>query len=127
MATKESASDLVAALAGGDFNIKCSDELAKVVEAVVAGHGKGKLSITIDVKKEGRVLVFKGKVKATIPVADVNSSMFFVDKDGHLTDQDPAQLPLANVPQRNATVVVLPPIKKPDVVDVSKNENPKGE
>jgi hypothetical protein len=124
MATKENVSELIAVLGGGDFNIKCSDEMAKLVAAVEAGHGKGKISITIDVKKEGRVLVLKPKVKATIPVADVNSSMFFVSKEGHLTDEDPAQLPLAHVPQRTATIVALPPVKKPDVVDVPQQKQP---
>jgi hypothetical protein len=107
MPTKHATSELIAVLSNGDFDARSTAELDKVVEAVEAGHGTGKIVITIAVKKEGRMLVLKPSVKATIPVAATDSSMFFVSKEGRLTDEDPAQLVLAHVPKRPGKLVDL--------------------
>ncbi len=114
MSTKHELSELIAVLSNGDFNAKATAELNKVVEAVEAGHGSGKVTITIGLKKEGRMVVLKPTVKATVPVAAVDSSMFFVDRAGCLTDEDPAQLTIAQVPRR-------PPAR---VVDLDANRKP---
>lgn len=92
MSIKKKLSDLVADHSGGDFDEKCSSELRKVVEAVEAGHGTGKIVITIAFKKENRMVVSKPSVKATVPMGAVSAAMFFVTEDGDLSDEDPKQV-----------------------------------
>lgn len=84
-------SDLLATISGGDFNINATAELDKVVAAVEAGHGTGKLTLTFAIKKDERKLVIKPSSKATVPTAAASSAMFFVGSDGKLTDEDPKQ------------------------------------
>lgn len=116
MSSTNRISELIAAIGDGDFDDKATKELNKLVEAVEAGHGSGKVTITIGFKKENRMLVAKPTVKATIPVAAVDSSMFFVDDKGRLTDEDPKQLPLRGVPRRPTNVVDMTP-RKPEAPD----------
>lgn len=95
MSAKQSVSELIAALSSGDFDALTTRELNKVVEAVEAGHGTGKLTITIAFKKENRMVVAKPTVKATVPTGAVDASMFFVDKSGRLTEEDPKQVTMS--------------------------------
>jgi hypothetical protein len=91
MPIKKKLSDLVADHSNGDFDEKCSLELRKVIEAVEAGHGTGKIVITLSFKKENRMVVSKPSVKATVPMGAVSAAMFFVTEDGDLSDEDPKQ------------------------------------
>jgi hypothetical protein len=107
MPSRNAISDLISILGDGDFDAKATRELDKVVEAVEAGHGSGKIVISIGLKKEGRKLVLKPTVKATVPVPPVDSSMFFVSKEGRLTDEDPAQLVIKEAQGRPKRLVDL--------------------
>ncbi len=107
MPSRNALSDLIADLGDGDFDTKATRELDKVVEAVEAGHGSGKIVISIGLKKEGRKLVLRPTVKVTVPVPPVESSMFFVSKEGRLTDEDPAQLVIKETQVRPKRLVDL--------------------
>lgn len=112
MPEKKLLSELIATISTGDFDATATRELTKAVEAVEAGHGNASVAIKLTIKKDGRMVVVAPTVKATVPVAAVPKSMFFVGPRGELTEDDPKQ-----------TVLLLP---KPAarVIEISKPKPP---
>ena len=109
MPPKQTLSQLLADVSDGDFDARATRELTKAVEAVEAGNGNATVTIMLKLKKDDRKLIVTPGVKATIPVASVSASHFFVDDKGRLTDEDPrqARLPFKEVPRAKANVVDL--------------------
>lgn len=98
-------------LRGGVAHAELTDGLRDVVEAVARYHGKGSLTLKIDVKPAAendgsQVLVtHEVVVKAPQPAAPV--SFFFVDTAHNLRRDDPTRmvLPLREVPPQESTEI----------------------
>jgi hypothetical protein len=91
MSAKQSFSQLLTAVAQGDFDQRCTEEMNKVVAAVEAGNGDGEVTIKIKFKKDKRMMQVESKVTAKIPTMGVDKSLFFVDAQNRLTEDDPKQ------------------------------------
>lgn len=102
-------SDVLAELAGGDVDVLASDRLGELVAAVDETGGKGKLVITVDVKKSNKMVIVSASMKMTKPEAALDETMFFVDNDGNLSREDPRQMSFQEVPKAPARIVSLPP------------------
>ena len=106
MPAKKLLSELIATISTGDFDATATRELTKAVEAVEAGNGNATVTITLKIKKDDRKLIVTPGVKATVPVAAVPKSMFFVSPRGELTEDDPKQTVLP-LPKASAKVIDL--------------------
>ena len=86
----------------GELHDELSTALNELVTAVQGVGKKGSLTLQIEVqlagKRRNQVFV-KADVKSKLPEADREESIFFVDRDGNLTRQDPEQLELPNLRQ----------------------------
>lgn len=86
----------------GGLHGELSDEMARLVEAVIAHDKKGKLTITLSIESNGDGSVFVGDAyKVDVPQPDRPKSLFFTDARGNLSRRDPrqAELPLREVGQ----------------------------
>lgn len=91
---------ILADLDDGNIANHLTEQLRRITLAVLETKKSGAVTLKIDVKNEGRVLVLKASVSAKVPQPDTESTMFFADKDGYLRKDDPAQVPLKGVPQK---------------------------
>jgi len=94
---------------GGGLCYEESNKLISEVTAAVLDTGKpGKVTITIEVKRNGENRVaLTPEVKAKIPQHSMGQSIFYADADGgDLSRQDPRQknLPLRDVSKANGEV-----------------------
>lgn len=99
--------DVLTDIDSGEVHRHASEELAAVVAAVKETHKVGTLTLTINVKPEGDMMIVRGEIKSKIPKAATNSSMFYATDDGELRRDDPRQLPLKNVPKAPERLRVL--------------------
>ncbi|MFH0899064.1 MAG: hypothetical protein V2A73_00400 [Pseudomonadota bacterium] len=81
----------------GRVQAQLTTELPELVRRVMSTGKKGKLSLTLDVKRENDVVVIAASVKSTQPHAGSLPSMFFVDNEGYLYRDNPRQLPLVKL------------------------------
>lgn len=104
-------SELIATHRGGDLDVQATTEMQKAIDAVSSikdGTPKATLTMTFVFSRDGdSKIAVTPKVKVTIPVPAVGGESHFVDKSGRLTDENPKQLNLANVPRRPAKLVDL--------------------
>lgn len=101
-------SDLMGTISSGEFDANVTKKLRQLIEAVEETGGSGKLTVTIAVKKEKRMLVVKPGFKATLPELGVDSDMFFVDENSRLTKSDPKQMRIKFAsPKGGGTVIDL--------------------
>lgn len=89
------ASEFLSVVSSGDFDAQCSRKLTDAIEACIESGGKAKLVITVEMKLENRMMVFKPTVKTTLPTRAVDVDMFYVDENTRLTKQDPKQMVLS--------------------------------
>lgn len=74
--------------------------LEEATQAVLCTGKAGKVSLNISIKPNGTSKVFiKDDVKATIPKADSEETLYFVTDDGGLSRRDPRQLVLGELSQ----------------------------
>lgn len=82
-------------IAAGSFHAKVSDELRQLTAAVTDTGKKGTLAITLTVApiKPGNTsnLVVTAQSVVKAPAGDAPSAVFFHDRDGNLTRDDPNQ------------------------------------
>lgn len=122
-------SDVMAELAHGDVNGLASERLAELTNAVEETGGKGKLVITIDVKKQNKMVIVSAAMKMSKPESALDETMFFVDAEGNLTREDPRQLTFRDVkaPAAKDNVRVLDGGRRPERVvhdDAEKKPSP---
>jgi hypothetical protein len=92
--------DLITDLGHGEVHQRLSEDMAKIVEAVEDTGLKGKMTITITVKRTGeRVAMVDLQSKLDIPRHPAPSSAFFFEEGGGLAKSDPRQqkLPLKDI------------------------------
>jgi hypothetical protein len=92
--------DLITDMGHGEVHQRLSEDLAKIVEAVEDTGLKGKMTITITVKRSGeRVAMVDLASKLDIPRHPTPSSGFFFEAGGGLAKSDPRQtkLPLKDI------------------------------
>lgn len=92
MPSKKSITQLLSDVSNGEFEERCTAKLADVIAAVQAGHGDGELTIKLKFKKDKRMIQVDPKLTAKVPQMGVDKSMFFVDEQNQLTDEDPKQM-----------------------------------
>lgn len=78
-------------LQGGAFLDNCSQQLAEVVRNVDETGKAGKLTITIDVKKNGGAMTVLAKVTNKVPEAAPDADLFWPTVEGNLSLQNPNQ------------------------------------
>ena len=83
--------DVITDIGAGDLERKLSDELENVVNAVIETGKVGKLTVTISVNSEGKMVRVLAESKATIPKEAVESTSFFPDARGSLHRENPRQ------------------------------------
>lgn len=80
--------DILTDLDEGKIHTQAGAELRKVVAAVMETGKKGTVNIRIDVSREGRKAIVKASVKATVPLAPADASIFSATEDGELRRDD---------------------------------------
>lgn len=91
----QSLTDIMGQIRGGFAMHQAGKELEELIAAVQETKKKGKLTITISVepdKVDERIITLQPDVKTTIPRRGFNPGIFFVDDNGKLSKEDPAQL-----------------------------------
>ncbi len=88
----------------GGCHAELSDALNEVNRAVRETGRAGKLTLTISIKpagKDGRNVLVSDEVKVTKPRFESEEALFFMDKNGNLSRDNPDQqrLPLHEVPR----------------------------
>jgi hypothetical protein len=92
-------STTVSTMRSGAADEAASAALQKLVEAVVATGGKGKVSLTLSIAplKDGDgELEVKAKVGLTLPAVDIKTAIMYADEDFHLARANPKQLSMLN-------------------------------
>lgn len=89
--------DVVRELAGGTVLDEATQELSRLVAAVISTRKAGSMTLKIDVKPNGEISVkATGAVTAKVPKGEVGETIFFakVNEDGEatLTRDDPRQI-----------------------------------
>lgn len=78
----------------GDLDAEIAAAMGQLV-ATCSGLGKaGKLTLELDLKPAGpssRTLVLVDNIKLKVPEAEREAAVYYVDRDGHLTRNDPYQ------------------------------------
>lgn len=85
---------------GGLTHSELSETLNAVIEAVDEYRKPGSVTFTVKVDpSKGNAVIVTDSIKASIPSADRDGSIFFVDADKNLQRDDPRQprLPLRDV------------------------------
>lgn len=94
--------DILTDLDEGRVHEELTHQLREVVRAVRKSNRAGKLTLTIDLRMEGRQFVVNANVKPTIPTPKPGFTMFFADDEGDLRQEDPKQVPLKHIGDRPA-------------------------
>jgi len=89
----------------GVAHAECSDALQDLIRAVRDTGRAGKMTLTIDVKPASKgqdVVLVKDSIKLSLPEHEREEAIYFVDKDGNLSRENPNQqrLPLVEVQPR---------------------------
>jgi hypothetical protein len=96
--------DILRDIGRGLVHEEASNALVELVASVQEHARKGTLTLTITVepikKGDASALVTSAQIKVTPPKGDPVSSVFFTDRHGNLTREDPNQmhLPLRGIP-----------------------------
>lgn len=94
--------DTLRRIGGGMYLDTVSEKMAELVAAVNATGKKGRISLTITIKKatRGGAMHVSGEVKITPPAEEAMEVMLFATEEGNLVGDDPAQqkLDLRRVP-----------------------------
>lgn len=94
--------DTLRMIGGGMYLDTVSEKMAELVAAVNATGKKGKIALSITVKKatRGGAMHITGEVKITPPAEEAMEAILFATKEGNLVLDDPAQqkLDLRRVP-----------------------------
>jgi hypothetical protein len=96
--------DVLRDIGRGLVHEEASTALVELVSSVQEHAKKGTLTLTIAVepikKGDASALVTSAQIKVTPPKGDPISSVFFTDRHGNLTREDPSQpqLPLRGLP-----------------------------
>ena len=93
---------------GGEAHAEASELLQEVIRAATATGKVGTLTLKIKIKPSkagGRTVTVTDAITTTVPQFDREVAVFYVDDDGNLHRNDPAQqkLPLAAVAKEVAS------------------------
>lgn len=97
-------------LAGGRTHAELGESLHLLVSRVTDTGKKGQLILMIEVgpmKGDPETLVVTDKIRTKLPEHDRKPAVFWADKDGNLTRDNPAMLPFEELK-------VLPPVETAD-------------
>jgi hypothetical protein len=86
--------ETISLLSDGEFDARATKLLQELSNAVETTGGAGKMTITLSIKKNNRIVIVKPTVKVTRPEPALDDTMFFVSPDGELCRDDPRQLKL---------------------------------
>jgi hypothetical protein len=89
--------DVLTDLDDGHVHEELTARLRDLVTACRDSQQPGKLTLTINVKPDGRQFVVVPKVTAQIPTRKAGITMFFADDAGDLRRDDPRQQQLRDV------------------------------
>lgn len=78
-------------IGGGDMDARLTRDLAEIVEAVNTTGKAGKLTLTVTVGKDGKMIRLAASSKTTIPKAAVEATAFYSDERGGLHRENPRQ------------------------------------
>lgn len=95
------ASELIAELDGGEVDIKITKMLRELCVAVEETGRKGKVTITLNVRKEGKIAAVGAEIKVTKPVAPTREAVYHFLPDGGLSREDPRQMNLKGLEPTN--------------------------
>lgn len=84
-------SDVLADIGGGDMDARLTRDLAEIVEAVNKTGKAGKLTLTVNVGRDGKMIRVAAVSKATVPKDSVEATAFFADERGGLHRENPRQ------------------------------------
>lgn len=102
--------EILSELDDGEVTRQLTDELPRMIAAVMATGKAGALTLKIAAKRDGGMAVIKASTTTKIPQAETNSTMFFSDTEGGLHREDPRQLTLRHV---EVTPPALRAVKEP--------------
>lgn len=100
MSTSKTPNDFITILSlldDGNVHANLTEQLRRTVGAVLDTGKNGRVTLTLSIEKEGKVLLLSGKVSVKTPQAATEPSMFYADKHGYLQREDPQQVPLRGV------------------------------
>lgn len=83
--------DTLRLLQGGTFIDQCTDKLAGIVKSVDETGKAGKLTITLDIKKQNGALSVLAKVTDKTPEAAPDADLFWPTVEGNLSTENPSQ------------------------------------
>lgn len=92
--------DILTDLDDGRVHEQLTRQLRDVVSSCREAQAAGSLTLTLNVRPDGRQFVVTAKVTPKIPVAKPGLTMFFADDEGALVKADPKQIELRNVTNR---------------------------
>lgn len=94
--------DTLRLLQGGLFIDKCSDLLAETVRSVEETGKAGKVTITLDIKRNAGALSVLGKVTNKVPEPTPDADLLWATPEGNLVVDNPNQrkLDLQAVPAK---------------------------
>jgi hypothetical protein len=101
--------DVLAQIRGGLALAQAGAKLQEVVAAVRATNKPGEITFTIKVtqdKTDDRVVIMKPTIKAKVPEKGFSDGIFFVDANGRLTKEDPAQVEMQLDRQRQGVATL---------------------
>lgn len=85
--------DTLGRIGGGHFLDTVSERMAELVAAVNTTGKKGKITLSITIKKatRGGAMHISGEAKITPPAEEPMEAMLFATEEGNLVPDDPAQ------------------------------------
>ncbi|MGW5514645.1 hypothetical protein [Nocardia africana] len=91
--------DFVRELRGGAVHDELTEALHNLIAAVESTRKKGKVTFSIELayEKGTQTLAVKDVVVAAIPKPDRAKTLWFVDREGNLTRNDPNQLQFSGI------------------------------
>ena len=96
MPTTRSFQDFLTDLSDGQVHEQLTAQMNELANAVNEHSKAGSLTITINLRKEGRQAIVNAKSTLKVPQAQTEATMFYFGQGG-LTRQDPKQMILKNV------------------------------
>lgn len=101
--------DVLTDIDEGRLHAQLTNQLAELVRACVATKKSGALTLTMNVKEEGNVMVVGGSVKLKLPQPAAGASVFYATEDGDLRRDNPRQPVLRNV-HMSPTPIIKPAV-----------------
>jgi hypothetical protein len=109
--------DAMRSLRGGAFADECTEKLNGVIDGVEDTGKAGRLTITIDIKKNGATMNVLAKVTDKTPEVTPDSDVYWPLDTGGLCTENPKQqkLKFEEVVVNRGTGEILSPIDRPAI------------